>query len=158
MPTLSMVKNMMRRSVRELLGPRPTPNQENEIWAFFAFRCTYCDKEIARERREGHIDHADPAAGNHLGNLILACSICNGDEKREQHWELFLQAKCQDATLFSERKEKILLWQKAHPIAEAKPLSLEVEAAVERTEEAMAQFEAAFKALRSLVRSNKASG
>jgi len=30
---------------------------------------------------------------NRLSNLVLACNICNGDEKRESNWKGFLAGK-----------------------------------------------------------------
>jgi hypothetical protein len=44
-------------------------------------------------QRRGHVDHATIGGGNQLGNLILACSRCNGGEKRDQDWQAFLFLK-----------------------------------------------------------------
>ena len=50
----------------------------------FESACAYCRKALDRSQRLGHIDHATTGGGNQLGNLILACSRCNGDEKLDQ--------------------------------------------------------------------------
>ena len=42
------------------------------------------------------MDHAVADGGNQLGNLILSCAICNGDEKLDEHWRTFLERKVPD--------------------------------------------------------------
>jgi hypothetical protein len=56
--------------------------------------------------------------GNHLGNLVLACGTCNGDEKREEEWREFLRRKTAgDPALFAEREQVILGWFQLWPRA-----------------------------------------
>jgi hypothetical protein len=86
--TIPQAKNRMRRTVAEIVDPGPT--NIDPLWEHFEARCAYCGRDLSRSGREGHRDHALPSGGNHLGNLILACGRCNGDEKREQGWREFL--------------------------------------------------------------------
>jgi hypothetical protein len=53
--------------------------------------------------------------GNDLGNLILACASCNGDEKREESWHEFLRRKTPDDALFAEQEGRIRAWLDQHP-------------------------------------------
>ena len=53
-------------------------------------RCVYCDLPLDIGSRSAHIDHAEAASGNHLGNLVLACGARNGDDKREMPWRDFV--------------------------------------------------------------------
>ncbi|MGO9763164.1 MAG: HNH endonuclease [Solirubrobacteraceae bacterium] len=84
----------MRRAVAEILDP--SPRNVDALWAHFESSCAYCGKPLSREKREGHRDHAAPGGGNGLGNLVLACGSCNGDEKREASWHEFLKQKTTD--------------------------------------------------------------
>src|SRR5579863_772311 len=102
----------MRRTVEEILDPGPC--NVDAVWEHFGSRCAYCGRGLSRERREGHLDHADPDGGNHLGNLVLACGSCNGDEKREESWHRFLRRKTPDDALFAEREARIRAWIDQH--------------------------------------------
>jgi hypothetical protein len=106
-------KNRMRRTVKEILNPGP--RNVDAVWEHFDAHCAYCGKGLSRERREGHLDHADPDGGNHLGNLVLACGNCNGDEKREESWHGFLRRKTLDDALFAEREGRIRARLDQHP-------------------------------------------
>ena len=68
---------------------------------------------MSSQHRDGHVDHAVAEGGNHLGNLVLACGTCNGDEKREQPWQDFLRTKASGAQ-FEERESRILEWFELH--------------------------------------------
>lgn len=111
--TVSQAKNRMRRTVEEILDPGP--RDVNALWEYFDAQCAYCGKGLSRDRREGHVDHAPPDGGNDLGNLVLACGSCNGDEKREESWHSFLRRKTPDDALFAEREERIRAWLDQHP-------------------------------------------
>jgi hypothetical protein len=111
--TVSQAKNLMRRAAEEIIDPGP--RSVDQLWEFFDGRCVYCARDLNRELREGHIDHADAAGGNHLGNLVLACGSCNGDEKREEDWRAFLAQKAGDEPTFREREARILKWFTLHP-------------------------------------------
>jgi 5-methylcytosine-specific restriction endonuclease McrA len=111
--TASQAKNRMRRTVKEILDPGP--RNVDALWEHFDAQCAYCGKGLSRDWREGHIDHADPDGGNDLGNLILACASCNGDEKREESWHEFLRRKTPNDALFAEREGRIRAWLNQHP-------------------------------------------
>ena len=108
---MAQAKNIMRRAVEEIIDP--SPRTADPLWEYFDSQCAYCGKELNRGSRDGHIDHAVPNEGNHLGNLLLACGTCNGDEKREQPWREFLRTKASDAE-FEEREARILGWFELH--------------------------------------------
>jgi 5-methylcytosine-specific restriction endonuclease McrA len=111
--TVPQAKNRMRRTVEEILDPGP--RDVNALWEHFDAQCAYCGKGLSRDRREGHVDHANPDGGNDLGNLVLACGSCNGDEKREESWHGFLRRKTPDDALFAEREGRIRAWLDQHP-------------------------------------------
>ena len=87
------------------------------IWQYFESHCAYCDCEIEEGSRKGHLDHLIAISNggtNDIHNFVLACNICNGDEKREQHWLGFLQLKCKNLSqvVFEQRYQKIIDWQR----------------------------------------------
>ena len=114
--TPSQARNSIKRSLKAVIDPVPKAKDKNSIWSFFDNRCAYCDCQIERESRTGHIDHliAEMDGGsNRLSNLVLTCAVCNGDEKREMDWQEFIAEKWesekQGQTL---RIEKIEKWVK----------------------------------------------
>jgi hypothetical protein len=112
--TVAQAKNSMRRAVDEILDP--SPRSVESVWTHFEACCAYCGVSLDPEQREAHIDHADPAGGNQLGNLVLSCGACNGDEKREQGWREFLLVKTKDPEVLAERERRILAWIEKHPL------------------------------------------
>src|SRR5438105_3045481 len=76
--SVSAAKNRMARAVESIIDP--WPSSIDPIWDFFGSECAYCGVKLVKGERLGHIDHATSKAGNHMGNLVLACSVCNGDE------------------------------------------------------------------------------
>lgn len=115
--SVSAAKNRMARAVDSIMDPWPA--SKNAIWDYFASTCAYCGTELVKAERRGHIDHATPGAGNHLGNLVLACSVCNGDEKLDMNWRDFLREKVADDGLRRERTARIERWQALHPKTES---------------------------------------
>src|SRR3954468_22776241 len=111
--SVSAAKNRMARAVESILDPWPASTEP--IWDFFGSECAYCGVKLVKGERLGHIDHATSNAGNHLGNLVLACSVCNGDEKRDVDWRDFLDQKVSDPALRQERTWRIERWQTLHP-------------------------------------------
>lgn len=91
--TVSQAKNFLKRTVSEILDRSPSTSQMRALWEHFEGRCAYCRKQLDADGRDWHLDHADSGGGNHAGNRVLACGICNGDEKREQGWREFLRLK-----------------------------------------------------------------
>lgn len=146
--TVPQAKNRMRRTVQEILDPEP--RNVDPLWEHFDAQCAYCGKELNRDRREGHVDHADPDGGNDLGNLVLACGNCNGDEKREESWHGFLRRKTPDDALFAEREGRIRAWHDQHPRKSAED-SLEIVHAHEELEGLIEQFAVKCAELKRLV-------
>lgn len=112
-PTVSNAKNRMRRVINAILDP--PPRNEQPIWDHFDSACAYCGLELDRRGRKAHMDHAAANGGNQLGNLILSCAICNGDEKLNEHWRTFLERKVADPDLRAARIKRIEEWIALHP-------------------------------------------
>ena len=92
-----MAKNKIRRCLKAILDPHPSVKDIDALWEYFGSCCAYCGNPICRASRKGHIDHAISSSlggTNAIHSHVLACDRCNGDEKREEPWELFLQKKC----------------------------------------------------------------
>ena len=116
--TPSMAKNKIRRSLVAILDPHPSKSEVNALWAYFEARCAYCGTPISRESRTGHLDHLVPSAeggSNDIHNHALSCARCNGDEKREESWQSFLERKSEGADVFQARKKKIEEWLSLSP-------------------------------------------
>ncbi len=146
--TVSQAKNLMRRAVDEIVDPGP--GSVDALWEHFEARCAYCGKELRRDQREGHVDHADADGGNHLGNLVLACGSCNGDEKREESWRAFLRRKTPDDASFVEREGRILTWFELHARSPVEG-SPEIAHARQQIEEVIEQFAVRCGELKKLV-------
>jgi 5-methylcytosine-specific restriction endonuclease McrA len=111
--TPSAAKNAIRRALRGIVDPYPSATQIHRIWAFFDSSCAYCGRSLVRGDRDAHIDHlVAPGAGgsNALANFILSCGLCNGDEKRDEHWESFLRRKAPDDAAYNLRRSRIESW------------------------------------------------
>ena len=150
MPNASVpqAKNQMRRAIKTILEGGLSAADEGAIWAYFESECAYCGKKLDRKRREGHLDHADASGGNHLGNPVLSCPPCNGNDKREERWEAFLARK---SPVDAERRaERIRLWMNSHP-RQGAATSPEVVAALARANEVVDAFQAACDQLRAAV-------
>ena len=113
--TPSQARNAIKRSLKTLIDPKPTPQQKARIWAHFQHQCAYCGCPLKRSERKAHIDHliAESEGGsNQLCNLILTCPTCNGDEKREHALQAFLLEKCgNDHKKYTDRRDRISQWQ-----------------------------------------------
>jgi hypothetical protein len=150
--TVSQAKNLMRRSLNEILDPGPSSVEE--LWLHFESACAYCRMPLSREQRQGHVDHATTGGGNQLGNLILACGRCNGDEKLDQAWQAFLLLKTGgDGTALAQRTERIESWFSKHPIrtvtlsSDALQLRDEIEALIEQFHKKCSELKAAVRQL-----------
>lgn len=144
--TLGQAKNLMRRALADLIDRPPGEPEQRRLREYFEHRCAYCS--AAAGLRDGHIDHAEPKGGNSVGNLLLACKICNGDEKREMHWEEFLQRKCSaDRALYEQRWQRIRAWMDANP-RPPKVNSPEVEVALQSAYAAIETFAKAYGEVR----------
>jgi hypothetical protein len=148
--SLSQVKNLMRRALKDLVDPPASESEQNRLRVHFHNECAYCGAPAGP--RQGHIDHAEPGEGNSAGNLLLACAVCNGDEKREMGWEAFLMAKCGgDAEKLNERRARILDWRHQHPRVPKQTLP-EVAEAMTLAEDSIRAFEEAYNRLRCAVK------
>jgi len=115
--TPSMAKNTIKRSLRAFVDRELSATEKLAIWEHFSSQCAYCGKELTREGREGHIDHLIPTTSggtNHISNRVLSCSLCNGDEKREEEWNAFLNRKIFDPATREARIRKIKGWVERH--------------------------------------------
>jgi hypothetical protein len=144
----------MRRTVAELLDP--TPRNVTAVWDFFNDCCAYCGTPLSRDGRAAHIDHAVPGAGNQLGNLVLACGTCNGDEKREESWREFLTRKTNAPDVLVEREARIEGWLARNPLAPS-PTSPEIELRRTELEQLIDQFGVKCAELKKLVGAARAS-
>jgi len=114
-PTPGYVKNMIHRSLREIVDPSPTKEAGERIWKFFDCKCAYCGKPLRKLQKEGHIDHLFPASlggPNHISNRVLSCATCNEAEKLDRAWQEFILRKNQDPEVVRTRIAKIHEWQK----------------------------------------------
>jgi hypothetical protein len=147
--TVAQARNLMRRAVAEIVDPGPT--SIDELWDYFESRCAYCDVMLVRGDRDAHTDHAERDGGNHIGNLVLACGRCNGDEKRDEPWLEFLRRKSPDSETFDRSESRILGWFALHP-REVRAQSAEVDAVRRRCENLIDEFGVACGDLRAAVR------
>lgn len=152
--SLSVAKNAMHRAIEDLYYPPLKDEEKDLIWKYFRSRCAYCNKKIDRALRHGHMDHLDCSSargGNYIRNRVLACKECNGNEKRELHWEKFLQSKCTTHGEFVSRREKILQWQEQFPKLRKIVLSSEGELVKSELEDAIKTFQEKFARFRDLL-------
>ena len=114
-PTPGYVKNLIHRSLREIVDPSPSKKDEERIWKFFDYECAYCGSSLRKLRKEGHIDHLLPASlggPNHISNRVLSCATCNEAEKLDGAWQEFILRKNQDPDVTRRRIARIHEWQK----------------------------------------------
>lgn len=118
--TLSMAKNQLRKALLTVAYPWPSKMQIEEMRSYFKHCCAYCGVPIDPNRRIGHLDHIVSLAEggtNNVHNLVLACRTCNGDEKREKHWEDFLREKCgSDTNTYTIRNAHVRSWIASAPV------------------------------------------
>jgi hypothetical protein len=111
--TPSGAKNAIRLALLGIVDPHPNASQIHQIWSFFDSSCAYCGRSLVRGNRDAHIDHlvsTGSGGSNALANFVLACGICNGDEKREEDWKSFLRKKAADGGVYKMRSERIEKW------------------------------------------------
>jgi CRISPR/Cas system Type II protein with McrA/HNH and RuvC-like nuclease domain len=114
-PTPSYAKNMIYRSLREIVDPSPKKADVERIWKFFDYKCAYCGKPLRKLHKEGHIDHLFPASlggPNQISNRVLSCATCNEAEKLDGAWQEFILRKNNDPEVVRTRIAKIHEWQK----------------------------------------------
>ncbi|MEK7795568.1 MAG: HNH endonuclease signature motif containing protein [Candidatus Hydrogenedentota bacterium] len=131
--TIGLAKNRICQALRELVDPTPSKKHIDELWLYFQERCAYCEAPLSREERRGHADHLLPSSKggtSDLSNRVLSCPSCNGDEKLDQDWVLFLRAKCGDEDLFRLRKRRIDDWVETHA-AKRRPIDEDLHRLIE---------------------------
>lgn len=115
--TIYQIKNYVRRSFREIVDPSPDKILVHSIWTYFENRCAYCEKDLIKVNKDGHIDHLISASAkgkNHISNRVLSCATCNEKEKLDQDWEAFLKRKSPTPSIYRRRKARILKWIRIH--------------------------------------------
>ena len=133
--TPSQARNSIKKCLKSLIDPKPKTNEKNEIWRYFNNNCAYCGCELFQKSRKGHIDHlySEMEGGsNRLSNLVLACDICNGDEKRESDWKEFLAGKYGvDNSEYQKKIKRIEDWIEINGgntfLSESEKISLQIE-------------------------------
>lgn len=115
--TPSQAKNAIRRSLVEIIDPKPKKAEIEAMWNHFENNCAFCGTKMNREDRVGHADHllaASAGGRNHIYNRVLACPKCNGDVKLDLEWRKFMD----DLPLTKEARDlrirKIEEWQELH--------------------------------------------
>ena len=113
-PTPGYVKNVICRSLREIIDPSPKKKDVQRIWEFFDSKCVYCGKPLRKAQKEGHIDHLLPTSfdgPNHISNRVLSCASCNEAEKLDGAWQEFILRKNRDPDAARRCIAKIHEWQ-----------------------------------------------
>jgi 5-methylcytosine-specific restriction endonuclease McrA len=135
--SIPQAKNCIRKTLWRLVDKEPSTREITVLWAYFSSECAYCGRKLSKVDRNGHLDHleANLAVGrNHISNRVLACNICNGDEKRETDWEQFLARKCgDDEAAYVIRHSRITEWRKqcGPPLAFDPAILAQVQSSVE---------------------------
>jgi hypothetical protein len=135
MPSPSFAKNIIARTLREIVDPAPSRKEIDALWAHFKNSCCYCGAAFERRSRKGHRDHivsASSGGSNGASNLVLSCSTCNGDLKLEKPWREFLRDVCRDPVIRRARKLKIDEWLAQAP-SKPRKTSPQIEKVIERT-------------------------
>ncbi|WAM23476.1 HNH endonuclease [Myxococcus sp. NMCA1] len=151
--TPSQARSTIRSSLLLIVDPELSEEEKDLVWSHFGSACGYCGRELNRVAREGHVDHLIPLSlggRNHIGNRVLACAACNGNEKRELPWEPFLKSKCTTPDILAARRARIDAW-KAHFSADELQLPPDVLAVLEAaTARVFAAYDAAVEEVRAL--------
>jgi hypothetical protein len=152
--TRAYVKNIIKRGLSELVDPSPAKGNHTSIWQHFNSSCAYCGAVLSRAAKNGRIDHllaASKEGGNSIGNRVLSCGPCNDKEKLDQPWEPFLRSKSKSDSVFHTRRQRILEWQKLHPIGDEVHHQALRDGASERALEVIKVFEEKVRELQQLV-------
>ena len=128
----SQAKNAIKRSLWCIVDP--PPKQVDSVWNYFQSQCAYCGLSLKRENRDGHMDHLisiQEGMVYGLGNFVLSCGHCNGDEKREEDWRSFLRRKNEKDEEHLQRREQLIdEWKRQNEDAE-RHVTAELRSAVE---------------------------
>lgn len=145
--TPGYAKNTMRRALRAVIDPEPSTSEIAKLWEYFVSACAYCGRPLSRGNREGHVDHLISGGTNHISNRVLSCAVCNGDEKRDEDWVVFLRKKTCDEQVFRKRRQRIESWRESTKSQEQSRIDAQVQAEIDR---AITGFDNAVSNLRQL--------
>ncbi|WP_182199329.1 HNH endonuclease domain-containing protein [Paraliobacillus salinarum] len=68
---------------------------EKVLLNHFNYTCFYCGKTLSKGKRQTHVDHFIPwsfVQSDHLWNLVLSCSTCNGSKSDKLPKRFFLDS------------------------------------------------------------------
>jgi hypothetical protein len=84
---------------------------------------------------------------NHISNRVLSCPACNGDEKRDEDWLVFLQKKTLDQQIFRARRDRIESWHEFTKSQEQSRIDAQVQIEIDH---AISAFDIAVANLRQM--------
>ena len=145
--TPGYAKNTLRRALRAVIDPEPSASEIAKLWEYFGSACAYCERPLSRGNREGHIDHLISGGTNHISNRVLSCPACNGDEKRDEDWLVFLQKKTLDQQIFRARRDRIESWHEFTKSQEQSRIDAQVQIEIDH---AISAFDNAVANLRQM--------
>jgi 5-methylcytosine-specific restriction endonuclease McrA len=147
----SIAKNKIKRSLRAIIDPLPSKKEISSLWEYFENSCAYCNVKIDPDSRLGHLDHViaqSDRGNNSIYNHVLSCAKCNGDEKREMDWKIFLKQKLVNSEKFNIQKLKIENWLEKNNIVK---IELKRKEKVDKIiADALAQFDISVQSMRAL--------
>jgi len=149
--TPSIAKNKIKRSLRAIIDPLPSRKEILSLWEYFKNSCAYCNVKIDPDSRLGHLDHViaqSDGGNNSIYNHVLSCAKCNGDEKREMDWKIFLKQKLVNSENFDSRKLEIEKWLEKNNIVK---IELKRKEKIDKIiADALAQFDISVQSMRAL--------
>ena len=137
----------MRRALRAVIDREPSASEIAKLWEYFGSACAYCERPLSRGNREGHVDHLISGGTNHISNRVLSCPACNGDEKRDEDWLVFLQKKTLGQQIFRARRNRIESWHESTKSQEQSRIDAQVQIEIDR---AISAFDNAVANLRQM--------
>jgi hypothetical protein len=152
--TPSQTTNLMRRGLRLLFDPEPSPDERKLALDFFMGRCAYCDEQTNGHHDLDHLVSSATGGANHISNRVPSCKPCNAEHKREQDWRRVLGEKwVHDPKKLAELTARIEEWVRSCAVyappqsivsvwnQECVHLTIEFSGAVSRIRQAMASRE-----------------
>ena len=146
--TSGYAKNTMRRALRAVIDREPSASEIAKLWEYFGSACAYCERPLSRGNREGHVDHLISGGTNHISNRVLSCPACNGDEKRDEDWLVFLQKKTLGQQIFRARRNRIESWHESTKSQEQSRIDAQVQIEIDRAISAFDNAVANFRQMR----------
>lgn len=64
--TLPYARNIIRRSLFEVIDPTPSRKEQAAVWSHFGSACAYCERPLAQDKKEAHLDHLVSVSGGSL--------------------------------------------------------------------------------------------